>query len=207
MTEETTRNIDGVDDPQGGAEGDKKTDYVKHSSYVQAIDEVKSVKGKLKGALAELNEYKVKEQQQKEQKLLDEQKHLEVIEQLKKQNDELIAQNSSHVKDKIDFRKMNAAMGLLQSKGVNLESKYLGLLPLDEIEVTDSGDIDNNSVTKVVENFQKEHPRLTLPTAKLLPNQKPGSSVNKYSYEEWQRLPPKDRKAAYQEGRVKKPNF
>jgi len=93
---------------------------------------------------------------------------------------------------------------LLQSKGVNLESKYLGLLPIDQIEVTDSGEIDNTSVTSVIENFQKEHPRLTLPATKLLPNDKPGSNSGKISLEEWKKLSPKDRQAAYKEGRVKR---
>ena len=204
MMEDTPKNDSGGVDTDSGALGSKDSGFVGKPTYDRAIDEIKNFKGKYREAQAELNEYKVKEQQLTEQKLLDEKRHLEVIEQLKSQNESLSKEVTSHVQDKLDFRKMNAAMSLLQSKGVNLESKYLGLLPIDQIEVTDSGEIDNTSVTSVIENFQKEHPRLTLPATKLLPNDKPGSNSGKISLEEWKKLSPKDRQAAYKEGRVKR---
>lgn len=203
MTEEIQPDVSGGDNTESGAFGNDEIDVVKRTAYTRAIDEVKSVKGKYKSALAELNEYKAKEKHLEEQRLLDEKKHVEVIETLKMQVDELAKANTQHMQDKLDFRKMNAAMSLMQAKGINLEQKYFGLLPIDQIEVTDDGDIDSNSVASVIDNFQKEHPRLTLPTAKLLPNDKSGSSGPMISIQEWKKLGREEKRQALKDKRVK----
>ena len=204
MSEENHPKAPVESSPKGGAEGENgSTDYVKHSTYVGVIDEVKNVKSKLKGALAELNEYRVKEQQLQEQKMIEEKKYLEVIESLKAEKERLAGEVNTHLQDKLDYRKMTAAMSVMQAKGINLESKYFGLLPIDQIAITDDGDIDSNSVANVIENFQKEHPRLTLPTSKLLPNDKSGSMGPMISTEQWKKLGPEERKQALKEKRVK----
>lgn len=206
METDHSQNAIGDSDPQSSAKGDKRDqDFVKHSTYMNVLDEAKNAKGKLRDALAELNEFREKEKQLQEQKLLDEKRHVEIIESLKAEKERLLAEVDNHVKDKLDFRKMNAAMAVMQSKGINLESKYFGLLPIDDIAITEDGNIDGTSVASVVENFQKEHPRLTMPSSKLLPNDKSGSQGQQLSIEQWKKLGRVEKQQALKEGRVKSP--
>lgn len=205
MPEETNQNnVPGGDSAEGGAEG-QKTDFVGRDSYVKAVDEAKSAKRRAAEAQARANELEAKFREQEEQKMLEEKNYSDLIERLKGENQQLSEQVQNHVKDKTDFRKMTAAMELLKQKGVNLESKYMGLLDIEAIQLTDDGDIDPNSVTEVVSTFQKEHPRLTIPTARLLPNLKSGDSVSKMSIEEFKKLSPAEATKAIKEGRVDNP--
>lgn len=188
---------------EGSAEG--KTDYVKHSTYTKAIGEIKTFKSKYRDAQAELNEFREKEKALKEASLLEEKKFQELINSQKSEIEQLRQSNESHVKDKLDFRRLNAAMSVMQQKGINLDSQYMGLIPIDEIGISEEGEVDLTSVSNVVDNFQKAHPRLTVPLKGLLPNDSSSASNSKMSVEQWKKLPIAEKKKALEEKRVQLP--
>ena len=189
--------------PDAGSEG--KSDFVPYGSHVKVIDEAKTAKRKLADANARLAEIDAQNKLQNEKMLLEEKNFTELLTQKNSEIERLSGEVSDHVKDKRDFRKMNAAVGLLQQKGINLDPKYMDLLPTDQIMISEeSGEVVSDSVVSVVENFQKEHPRLVTPIGKMLPNQKSGQGLAKLSAEEWKKLSPKDRQSAYKEGRIKR---
>lgn len=207
MTEDNS-NPTGSGGTNTEASGESKPGFVSHDSYVKAVDEAKSAKKRLADVNARLTEIENQEKQRKEQLLIDEKNYTEVISQKNAEIDRLAGEVNTHVKDKQDFRKMNAAVGLLQQKGINLDPKYMGLLPIDQIAIShESGEVLADSVVNVVESFQKEHPRLVTPVGKMLPNQKPGQGLGKISISEYKNLSRDDKLKALKDGRVDAPGL
>ena len=202
MTDVPTNDQPSGSDHKASGDNQESDNFVKYDTYSRVLGEAKTFKSKYRDALAELNDYKQKEQSLAEEKMLEEKKYSELIETLKTQNQQLASRVDSFQKEKVDFNKMTAALSVLQSKGINLEQKYLGLLPIDEIEVTEDGSVDHNSLTSVLDSFQKEHPRLTMPAAKIFPNDKSADS-RMISVDEWKKLPKDEKRKALLEKRVK----
>lgn len=189
-------------DPGGnGGEGDKPK-VVSYDTYERTVNQEKTLRKKLQETQEKLLLFENEKKSIEEQKLLEEKKHVDVIEQLRREKQEAHEKATRLEQEQKDFRKITAAMGLLQEKGITLESKYLGLLPLDQIQFTDEGTIDHTSVSQAVSLFQKEHPRLTAPAKNFLPSDKTGTSAQKISVEEWKKLPLKEKQEALKAGRV-----
>jgi len=192
--------------PASGEVG--KKDYVSHDSYVKAVGEAKRAKQKLAEATSRLAEFDEQVRLQKESKLLEEKNFTELLGQKNAEIERLANENNSHIKDKLDYRKMNAALGLLQQKGINIDPKYMGLLSLDNILISEeSGEVVSDTVVSVVEGFQREHPRLVAPIGNLLPNLKSGQGQPKLSVDEWKKLSPEDKRKALSEKRVNHPGL
>lgn len=189
----------------GDGSGDGKPKVVPYDTYDKSVKTEKTLRQSLAEARTKLEAFEAEKAQIEEQKLLSEKKHVEYIEQLKREKTALEQEKQSLWQDRIDSRKLNAALGLLQEKGVQLETKYLGLIPLDRIEISDEGGIDLTSVTKVISDFQREHPRLTAPAKAFIPGDKTGSNANMISYDEWRGLPLKEKQEALKAKRVKDP--
>lgn len=190
----------------GDGAGDGKPNHVSLDTYNKTVKAERNLRQKLQESQEKLLTFENEKKAIEEQKLLSEKKYVEYIDQLKREKAEALDKASSLERDRIDSRKLNAALGLLQEKGVSLESKYLGLLPLDQINIGDDGSIDLTSVATVIQDFQKEHPRLTAPANKFLPNDKSSSgNQSMISYEDWKKLPLKEKKEAHKAGRVKPP--
>lgn len=186
----------------GGDGGTEKPKSVSYDTYQKTVNQEKTLRQKLQETQEKLLIFENEKRSIEEQKMLEEKKHVEFIEKLKQEKAAAEEKASRLAEEQRDFRKITAAMGLLQEKGISLESKYLGLLPLDQIQFTDDGAIDHTSVAEAVSIFQKEHPRLTLPAKAFLPSDKPGSSAQKMSIEEWKKLPFKEKGEALKAGRV-----
>jgi hypothetical protein len=187
----------------GDGAGDGKPKHVSFDTYEKTLRAERNAKQKLQEVQERLLTFENEKKSVEEQKLISEKKHVEYIEQLKREKLELEQKTSHLLQEQTDFRKLNATLGLLQEKGIQLEAKYLGLLPLDRIEITDEGSIDLTSVSQVVTDFQKEHPRLTAPAKAFLPSDKSGSAANALSVEEWKKLSYKEKTEAMKAGRVK----
>jgi hypothetical protein len=203
---EETNQQHGVGDtnPNGGAEGKKQDDFVSREAYERAIDEVKTFKAKYREESAKNNEFESQRKQAEEQKLLEEKKYLELIENLKREKEQLTGTNQQFQTERENFRKMNAVLSSLQERGINIESKYYDYLPIDKISFDDDGMIDGSTLSSAVDGFVKEHPRLVLPTARLLPNNKTESNGGaQVSFDEWKKMGPKERQKAYADKRVK----
>lgn len=205
MADQTSNDIPGGDSivPSGNENGGgDKPKLISYETYEKSLNQEKGLRKRLQETQEKLLVFENEQLTIKEQKMLDEKKHLEVIDQLRREKSEAIEKSKRLENDQIDFRKLNAAMGLMQEKGIQLESKYLGLLPLDQIQLTDEGTIDHTSVMTAVDNFAKDHPRLTLPANRFLPNDKTGNSAQKMSVDDWKLLPYKEKQEAMKSGRV-----
>lgn len=203
MSESHLNEIPGGDSPGPGGNGSgEKPKHISYETYEKTLNQEKSLRKRLQETQEKLLIFENEQKTVQEQKLLEEKKHVDLIEQLKREKAEALEKAQRLERDQTDFRKLNAAMGLLQEKGIQLESKYLGLLPLDQIQLTDEGAIDHTSVAHAVDTFAKEHPRLTLPASKFLPNDKTGNSAQKMSVDDWKKLPYKEKQEAMKSGRV-----
>jgi hypothetical protein len=94
---------------------------------------------------------------------------------------------------------MHKVVGLLQQKGIQLDQKYLDLIPVDQIQVDAEGNPDMTSVVKVADSFVKEHPRLVTPLPNDLPGTRPGNSSTTLTYEAWTKLPPKEKRERFKD--------
>jgi hypothetical protein len=202
MTQANQNNPGGIDPLAGGEGQDGESqiqDKVDYRTYRKAVDNEK----KLKQALAEretrLAEFEKQQQAANEAKLLEQNQHLTVIEQLKKQNEELNGKIQSFHEAQTFSRKMHAAVGLLHQKGIQLDQKYLDLIPADAIQVDAEGKPDMASVVKAVDSFIKEHPRLVAALPNDLPGTRPGNSSTTLTYEAWTKLPPKEKKERFKD--------
>ena len=182
-----------------GQRGENKVDY---ATYEKTIGEVKALKAQLAEHKSELKKFHDQQRKADEAKQLEEKNFHGVIEQLRAENELLKSENDGHKRDKSDYRKMNAVVGLMNAKGIQIEDKYFGLIPIDQIITDENGNPDRTSVAKVVADFQKEHPRLIAPPPKGLPNDRTSNGAQKMSIEEWQKLPPKEKITALKEKRV-----
>lgn len=202
MTEPANQNgIPGGDssDNAGGSGngGDKGT--VAYETYRKTVDEAKTLKKQLKEVSERLNLFEGEKRAHEEKLKLDQNQHLEVIGDLKKQLEAANAKIQESESQWTDYRKMNAAVSLLQQKGVNFDPKYAHLIDLSEVSFDSSGNIDTASVAKAVDHFQKEHPLLAQLKKPDLPGGKSGGSGPQISYEEWTRLPLPEQKARFKD--------
>lgn len=204
MSDNTSQNSPGGGSPNAGGagEGSERPSSVSYETYNRTVQSEKKLRDSLRETQEKLSVFENERQARDEQAMLDQKKHVEFIEQLKKQNAEILGENQRLKSEQTDFRKLNAAVGLLNEKGIRVDPQYMGHLRLDEIQITENG-IDHSSVASVIETFQKEHPRLVAPASKFLPSDKSGDSGAKISVEEWKQLPPKDKVEALRKGQVK----
>jgi len=186
----------------GAGEGSDKPDFVSLETYQRTVTSEKKLRDTLRETQERLTVFETEQKAREEQAMLDQKKHVEFIDQLKAEKAKLLGENETLKRNETDFRKLNAAVGLLNEKGIRVDPQYMGHLRLDEIQITENG-IDHSSVASVIETFQKEHPRLVAPASKFLPSDKSGDSGAKISVEEWKQLPPKDKVEALRKGQVK----
>lgn len=201
MTEEA--DTSGTPTEQARGSGETKSEYVSRKAYEKTVAAEKNLRSNNRELSARLAEFEAKEQALAEEKMIEEKKFLEMIEQQKARIQELEGTVTTQSQSMQDFQKMTAVMGMFQEKGINLESKYMDLVPIQKIQLTDDGAVDVRSVSEVVSNFQQEHPRLVTPLSKLLPNDKSGSIKGQMSVDEWKKLDFKEKQKAWKEGRVK----
>lgn len=183
--------------------GGEKGDFVGRKAYEKSVAAEKNLRSSNRELSARLAEYEAKEKAAAEQQMMEEKKFSEIIDQQKARISELEGTVTNQSQSMQDFQKMTAVMGMLQEKGINLESKYMNLVPLDKIQLQDDGAVNVASVSEVVSNFQQEHPRLVTPLSKMLPNDKSGSLKSQMSVEDWKKLDYKEKQEAWKEGRVK----
>lgn len=186
----------------GAGEGSDKPSSVSYETYNRTVQSEKKLRDALRETQEKLLMFENDHKAREEQSLLDQKKHVEFIEKLKAENAKLLGENEGLKRNETDFRKLNAAVGLLNEKGIRVDPQYYGHIRLGEIEITDNG-VDHNSVATVIETFQKEHPRLVAPSSKFLPSDKPGDSGPQMSVEQWKKLPHKEKQEALRKGQVK----
>ena len=98
MSEDNPQNdVPSGDAPKAGGNGEKPDGYVGLDSYRKAVDEAKSAKRRAQELQAKVNEFEQINKQTQEDKLLEEKRFSEVIDQLKQENQDLKGQVDTHV--------------------------------------------------------------------------------------------------------------
>ena len=181
--------VPGGDPSEAGGNGNGGSGTVSHETYKRTVDSEKALKKALADSNARIAAFEQQQKSIEETKLLETNQHLTVIENLKKENESLKGNLESVHTERVETRKLNAAMGLLNQKGIQLDPQYLDLIPRDQIQVDADGNLDMGSVAKAVDNFVKSHPRLVTPLPNDLPGTRPGSGGSSLTLEQWSKLP------------------
>ena len=186
MTTDNSNDINPVDNPDISKTGDDE-DFVKYSTYKKTVNEIKNLKSKHAEAIAKLAEYDSREKEKEQARLREDRKYDELLNQ-KDQELELTRQELNRkTKDIIDFTKTSAFLSAMGN--AKIEQKYYNLIPIDEIKLDESGQIDQDSLVNVVQYFKTEHPRLIVEQRGDLPANKPGNATGaKMSVSQWRAL-------------------
>jgi hypothetical protein len=201
MTDESNHNEfpGGESSDQAGGETSGGKNQVSYDTYRKTVDESKALKKQLKELTERLSVFDNEKRTNEERLKLEQNKHVEVIGDLKKQIEELNGRYQQSEGRFKEYRTVNAAFGILHQKGVQLDPKYAHLLDLNDVAVDENGNIDSAALSKAVDSFMKEHPVLVQPKRADLPGGKTGGSGPTLTYEEWTKLPLKEKQARYKD--------
>jgi hypothetical protein len=187
MTDIKTDNP--VDDPPFVPEGPgpkDKTDVVEYATHRKLLGEKKILQEKYSTNLARLAELEESEKAREESSLRDQNKYKELLEQKEKELEESKNRLSLVEKDRSDSYKLSSF--LTNMGGSKIDSQYFSLIPLDDICIDETGEVDQQSVIEAVNKFKVSHPRLVVDPKKDLPANKIGSKSGGLSYQEWRNL-------------------
>lgn len=196
----TNPNPGGSGDPNNPTpSGDPpKEGMVSYESMQKALDEKKRAQEEnqqLKERVAAFE----KAEKEKERKALEEKGEYEKAlalanEELEKEKSKLQSLNSQLT----DGKKLKA---FLSAVGGDVDEKFWGLIDLDRIKVSDTGEIDKNSLTEYATKFSQQYGNEIIRkggTQDLPPNPPPPGAApagQKITYQEWLALPLKEKKA------------
>jgi len=83
-------------------------------------------------------------------------------------------------------QKMNA---VLESLGGSVDSKWYQLIDVSDVVQSESGEIDQLTVSRVAESLKKQWPEMIKKTGVLPANAPQGNGGQTISYDEWKKLP------------------
>lgn len=181
----------------GTASGDQNNDYVSHTTYKKTLTQLKNTQEKYKEREALLQQYQIKEQEAEKKRLEEQGEYKKLLEMERQQKVQSQKERDEYKKSLLDAHKLNAFNEKLPSKISN--PKYYNFVDTDSIVIDpETGLVDETSVDNAVNTFVKEHHQL-LDTKKVpLPSDSPSNSSS-LSYEQWLKLPLKERRARMKE--------
>lgn len=155
--------------------------------HKQLLDEKKKIQAEKARIEKELNEYKAKEREKEE---ADAKKRGDFESILKSRDEELekIKSELSGYKERISYsQKMTA---VLDAIGTKIEDKWLSLIDADKVIINPAtNEIDQASVTKLVENLRKDWPEMLKKQSGNLPDKAPqGGDGGTISRSAWLKL-------------------
>lgn len=175
----------GQEPSQQANDAPNKKDSVAYDTYQKVLSEKKKAAERLAVLEAEKAERDRKDMEAKGE-------YQKLIELERKRADEALSKVSAFEEQMAHARKLKA---LLDALGGQVDDKFLGFLPIDQIAVDpESKEVNLTSVASVAENFKKNFPELIKnPNGPRLPNAAPqGNDAGKISEAEWNKLPPKE---------------
>jgi hypothetical protein len=188
MTTETAQPAAGTtteDSANPPAPTPKET--VAYETHRKLLDEKKKLQAKLEQIETDRKSAEEAELTRKGeiQKLLDmERKRAQDLELKVKAQDE----------ERLQARKLSA---IVKGLSVPVDQKWYSVLGghLDDVILNEAGEIEQMSVTSVVENLKKEWPEMLKKPSAGMPNGAPqGNGAATISYDDWKKLPLKDMK-------------
>jgi hypothetical protein len=197
MTDGSNQNPGGENGSGGAANenqnGDNKNggSGVSYETYTKAIDEIKKTKAKLKEL--EDNQSKIIQEKMKTdgdwKGLLDSRESK--IKELESQIGDIKSRYDGLNEQVIESKKLGKVLSKL---GGSLDSKYFGLIDLDEVKINpETNDIDELSVIKVVDGYKSKYPETLKKTGNTkMMGESGGDNQNgdkSLTYDAWLKLP------------------
>jgi hypothetical protein len=162
-----------------------KKDSVAYETYQKVLSEKKKTAERLAILEAEKADREKKDMEAKGE-------YQKLIELEKKRADEAIAKVSAFEEQMTQGKKLRA---LLNALGGQVDDKFLGFLPIDQIALDpETKDVNLTSVASVADQIKKQYPEfIKNPNAPRLPNMAPqGNEAGKISEAEWKKLSAKE---------------
>ena len=136
----------------------KPDDTVAYETHRKLLGEKKKLTEKHQAVLEELEALKGQVKSRETKELEEKEEYKKLWEQSKAERDELNNKLSSFQQEQTNSRKLRSFLNTLDGK---VAEKWWGHIDLDKILVNpDTGAVDEMSVTKYVEQFQKEYPEI-----------------------------------------------
>ena len=149
---------DGIDNPgteESTNQQKEEEDFVPKKAYLEVTQDMHKYKKDFKTTQAELNELRMKLEEQQRQRDEEQENWKKLYEESKAKAEESASQLSAKEKRLTDMVKLNAVRSQI---GELVKDDFLKFVPLDKVEVDENGLPDNNSVKEVAEWFKQEFP-------------------------------------------------
>lgn len=168
-------------------EVDSSVDSVKYTTYKKVLSEKKALQSKHSEVIAKLAEYEARERQKEEQQLIADKEFDKVLIDRDRQIEELSSKLNESNKTLDDTIKLQHFISALGSS--KIDSKYFGFIPLDKIQMDETGSVNKDELMAVVNEFKNEHPRLLVNQKNDLPNHHVNqSTTGTITYKSWKEL-------------------
>lgn len=175
-----------------GENQQKEKDTVAYATYQKVLGEKKRTSEELATIRAELEQYKLKQQEAEEARLKEQGQFKEIAERERKarlDSENRYKELHSHL---VNEAKKQA---LLKQLPGSVEDKFHTLLPVDKIAVDEEGNIDELTVQDAAKGFLAMFPETVKSQSGTTKIPHTAAKVNgKISYEEWLRLPLKEKR-------------
>lgn len=168
----------GVDDDDNN---DSKNQFVSRDAYERLQKDLVKFKNRFKEVASKNNEYESDLKQREEQKLLEEKRFQELIENQKKEIEGLKGAIGSYETQQMEAKKYSA---FTKAVGNRIPDKFLPVIPLDQIKMVD-GEIDNDSLKEVAGNFLSTYPEIFKGSSGSTPGDYPKGGAKKMSKAEY----------------------
>ena len=176
-----------------GDEGksESKKDVVTYETHRKLLDEKKKMQAERDQLLAEK---KAKEEE-------DARKRGD-LESLIKSREDAIKAEQERVKaleqEVTSFKQLQAnaskLSSFLKTAGSDIDDKWLSLVDLSQIQLKETGEVDQISVASAVESFKKTWPEAFKKPGVQIPNAQPNGGAGMIAYSEWLKLSAKEMK-------------
>lgn len=177
-------------------ESSSESDKVDYKSYLKVLNEKKKRDEELTSVRTRLAELESANKQAEETRLKEQEKFKELAEMKSQEVEKLQQEIQLKQQQELNARKLDSFLKALDG---TVERKYWDHIDIDQIQLSESGDVDEMSVSNLVNTFRQTYPEVIRTKQKEhLPNQYPSGSGS-LTYEQWKQLPAKEMRARLHE--------
>jgi len=191
---EANEKVDSVDtQPAGGGEEKKQDEPVSYEAYKRLVAQRKADQEKFKALSEKVSLYEQKEKDLEEKKLMEQGEYKKMLQEREKEIRQLRDEREKYKNSLVKTAKLQAFQEALGGKLA--DPTYYSFVDTERIAIDpESGTVDTDSLKSYVNEFVSKHQRLIEFSSAKLPNSAPSGS-KALSYEEWLKLPLKEKKA------------
>ena len=180
----------GTTDDPSGVNG-KET--IAYSTYKKVVNQEKNLRARLDEVSKELTAIRDKEKAEEEKRLAAQGEYKKLLDLEKKKREELEEQTKGYQASILKSQKISAFKEKLP--GTIENPAYYNFADLDLIAVNpETGELDESSVQASVDKFVTEHSPLLKSAKGKLPNNAPKDGAAPLTYDQWAKLPLKEKK-------------